>query len=485
MGNTRYGVTFSYYGGASWKLAQLERDLRRQHVPILAIRGCAYPEMARAEQVRQARIGQVETVVFVDSHVDITVREIEEMVSVAERHGVSVSNEPDSPWVLECCAVRRDVIEAMIRVEERRYENTAAVDTSWGGAKVPAVPVANPWNRDHTPLVAGSYLTDGQAFIVRAIATGAVVAQHFPDGLKSNRRRMLTRVANAEKPLTGEPGSQFALCMPTFGVLDLDQQKAVWELERAGMTIFGLHDCPWIDQARSWLTERALSVGKGVFFLDHDIIFQPNDILKLCEQALEKQGVVSASYCMRKSGKNIIGAFDVPPGPMKFFEGGETLPAFYTGLGFTAVPKDTLEGIAVEPLRSDALGRGLGWGEKIRPWFALDCSTGFYAGEDVSFCNRVHDLAVKMAEIEPGNEEDWTLSHSGRPARVFIDSRIRIFHRGSYDYGVEDAGIVVPRIESLASFMTGSRQEARDMLVNALDLPLEVKLEMQEFSEAE
>jgi len=479
---TRYGVSISHYGGSSWSLAELQRSLSNQNVRMLEIRGCAYPELARAEQVRQSRMSGVETLVFLDSHVEIGASELEQVVSVAERHGMCVTSEPDSPWALECAAVRRDVIEAILREEERRYENSA-IDTMWSGEKIPAVPVASPWNRDGSPLVPGSYFSDAQAFVHRAKAAGANITQFFPDGMRSQRKRMRTRSVNLDMPVTDEPGSRFALCVPSFGALDLDQQQSIYALEKVGMTVIGLHDCPWIDMARSWLTERALSIGKGVFFLDHDIIFHANDVLRLCEQALERDGVVAAPYCMRRSGKNIIGSFDVPPGPMKFFEGGDTHPAFYAGLGFAAVPRNVLEAIPGEKLDCLALGRGLGWGEKIRSWYGLDCSTGFYAGEDVSFCNRVHDLRIKMMAADPGYDPQWEMTHSGRPARVFLDSRVRIFHRGSYDYGIEDAGIVVPRIQQLETTMTASRKEARDILINALDLPVDVKLDMQEYPE--
>jgi hypothetical protein len=479
----RYGVSISHYGGTSWAVAELQRQLEHGKVPILDIRGCAYPEMARAEQVRQARIVGIETLVFLDGHVEATVRELEEIVAVAESHGVCTASDPASPWALECAAVRRDVIEAMVREEERRYENSA-VDALWSGDKVAAVPLASPWNRDGSPLEPGMYLSDSEAFLHRAESVGANIAQHFPEGLRSQRKRIRTRTANIEAPITNEPGSRFALCIPSFGALDIDQQQSVFALEKVGMTIIGIHDCPWIDQARSWLTERALAHGKGVFFIDHDIMFQANDVLRLCEQALERDGVVAAPYCMRKSGKNIIGAFDLPPGAVQFFGGGETHPAFYSGLGFAAVPRSVLEDIPVERLESRALSMGVGWGAKVRHWYGLDCSTGFYAGEDVSFCNRVHDLRVAMAQKERGVEPEWQMTHSGRPARVFLDSRVRIFHRGSYDYGIEDVGIVVPRIESLSSVMTVSRAEARALLVNAAELPVDVRLDMQEFSAA-
>lgn len=482
MGTTkRYGVSVSHYGGASFDLAETMRLLARQGVPQLEIRGCAYPEMARSEQVRQARAAGVGTVVFVDSHVAPSLHVLETLVGAAERYGMAAPSgggDPWAPWALELMAVSRDVLEEMVEMEERRYGNSPSA--VWGGNKVEAVPIASPWQRDGSPLVEGQYLTDSEAFMVRASQASGAVPVRVSVGMATRRvkRRLIRfRSVNESAPLTSEPGSRFALCIPSFGALDLDQIGSVYQLEKAGMTVFSIHDCPWIDQARSWLAEQALSVGKGAFFLDHDIVFEPNDVLRLCEQALERSAVVAGAYCMRRSGRNIIGSFDVKPGPMTFFEGGSTEPAYYSGLGFAAVPKEIFEAIELPFLTSLPLGEA-----RIRPWFGLDCSTGFYAGEDVSFCNRVHDLTVNAEQIE--GEAEWRMSHSGRMARVFIDSRVRIFHRGSYDYGIEDAGIVVPRIESLSALLTPSRQEARRILVNALEMPVDVRLDAMDFAEA-
>lgn len=476
----RFGVSISHYGGVSWELSLLQSELVRRKVPLLDIRGCAYPEMARAEQVRQARLAEVEVLVFVDGHVVVDADEIEVLVSIAESHGVASSSLSHDPQSLECTAVRRDIIEAMIRQEERRYLNSAQVEQVWSGEKVGSVPLASPWKRDGQSYEPGVYLTDSQAFMLRARNVGAVVAEKALTVHGGRRKKMRSRWSNALKPITGEPGSQFALCIPSFGALDLDQQKSIAMLEAAGMVVIALHDCPWIDIARSWLAETALGLGRGVFFLDHDIQFMPNDVLRLCEQALTLNAVVAAPYCMRKSGRNIIGSFDVPPGPIPFFKNGQTLPAYYSGLGFAAIPAAVLQGIDAPKLRCPALLEGLGWSAPVRPWFALDCSTGFYAGEDVSFCNRVHDLTVRIMEAEPGMDANWELSHGGRPARVFLDSRVRIAHRGVYDYGIEDAGIVVPRVDDLESTLTTSRSEARALLVNALDLPVEVQLATRE-----
>jgi hypothetical protein len=480
---TRYGVSIASYGGMSWGHADLCRELRTRGVELLELRGSPYPEMARAEQVRQALASDVDVAVFVDPSVDAGVDAVEKLVSEAESEkGIALFGSDDWSRALDFAAVHRDVLEAVVEGEKRRYSNSA-VDTAWGGKTVPAVPVASPWNRDGSSLVAGNYLTDSEAFMIRAgRAMGSRVKRVTSLDVQRHRRPIIFGSANADAPITHEPGSKFALCIPSFGTLDADQQVTVLQLERAGMTIFRIHDCPWIDMARSWLAEKALAAGKGVFFLDHDIQFHPNDVLRLCAQAENDDRddrVVAGIYCMRKSGKNLIGSFDLPPGPLTFFDGGGTFPAFYSGLGFAAIPKSVLEGIELPSLWVHELGRS------VRPWFALDCSTGFYAGEDVSFCNRVHDLTVKQREAaEATGELEWEMTHSGRPARVFIDTRPRLAHRGVYDYGLEDAGCVVPRYRSLELTMVGSRKEARDVIVRVDETPVEERLDMLGYESA-
>jgi hypothetical protein len=481
----RYGVSIASYGGCSWSHAELRRELSWKGIEVLELRGSPYLEMARAEQVRQALASDVEVLVTLDPSVDVTVAAIEKLSETAfEEKGIALVGSDDWTRALDFAAVHRDVLERMVEEEKRRYSNSA-VDTVWSGKSIPAVPLASPWNRDGSPLVEGNYLTDSEAFLIRAgRAMGSRVQRITSLDVGFNRRPIRYRRANTGSPITREPGSKFALCIPSFGALDLDQRHLAFELEKVGMTVFQIHDCPWIDMARSWLAEQALSVGKGVFFLDHDIIFHPNDVLRLCEQALGDEvtgarrlvgnAVVAGAYCMRKGGKSLIGAFDLPSGPITFFEGGSTQPAFYSGLGFAAIPFGILADMKLPSLWAHELGR------KIRPWFALDCSTGFYAGEDVSFCNRVHDLTVNQRQADRDGDLEWEMSHSGRPARVFIDTGVRLAHRGSYDYGVEDVGCVVPRYQSLSMEMFGSKKEAKDRLVKVDQLPAEERVEMLE-----
>lgn len=469
-----FGAALSYYGQASFDYASLRFDLEMAKIPISMIRGCPYPEMTRAEQFREFLETDLEVLAIVDGNVSTCLEDVEALAEAAKMtKGIVLGHDGSWSRALEFCAIHRTVVETVATREDRTYGNSA-VEMTFNAERKMARPLASPWNRDGSPLVAGDWLTPCEAFLMRAQrAMGSLVIRMPRSKSTIARRTIRTSIVNGDEPITEEPGSKFALCIPSFGALDVDQNHAVDKLAKAGMVVIRVHDCPWIDQSRSWLSEKALELGRGVFFLDHDIVFEPNDVLRLCEQGLEKNTVVSAAYCMRKSGANIIGAFDVPPGPITFFEGGSTLPAHYSGLGFSAIPAGVLEGIELPKLHS-AESRRL-----LRPWFALDCSTGFYAGEDVSFCKRVHDLTIRTVERDGpgGSQVEWVPAHSGRPCRIFIDTRVRIMHRGSYDYGIEDAGIVVPRTATVEATMTESRAEAKALLVDASKLPVDLRLD--------
>jgi hypothetical protein len=61
------------------------------------------------------------------------------------------------------------------------------------------------------------------------------------------------------------------------------------------------------------------------------------------------------------------------------------------------------------------------------PFFSHIQSRGVYFGEDISFCRRNQAAGLD----------------------VFLDTRIRVYHKGSYCYGIEDVAMEVPYCDSL------------------------------------
>jgi hypothetical protein len=216
----------------------------------------------------------------------------------------------------------------------------------------------------------------------------------------------------------------YLVCTPYWGAVDSDHLDSVLALRKLypSLKSHRITGCAYIDIARATLCREAETGGfDGVFFIDHDITFWPPDVPMVIEAAEREQCCVSGIYSMRSTGDRMIGCFDPSVKRAVCFEGGGLYPAPYSGLGFTAIPRKVLEDVGRDlPLVKTGFS-------ECRPMFALRIGDGWYSGEDISFFHR-----VKQA------------GH-----RLLVDTRPRLFHKGSYLYGLEDVQIGVPRARSL------------------------------------
>lgn len=226
--------------------------------------------------------------------------------------------------------------------------------------------------------------------------------------------------------------SKYLVGVLYYGNVDKEHDNCMRQLEKhpriAGFA--QISGCPYICIGRSTIVEKMLSLPpdvEGLLFIDHDIIFEMDAVERILDSCDETRGVVGAGYSMRSPGSKMIGAVDmakVTDGrKLIFFEGGGIYPAAYLGMGFTAIHRQAL----------DTIGKDLPFFENgvtdipIRPYFALLREEGKWYGEDVSFCLRAERAGV----------------------RVDMDTRVRVWHKGTYTYGLEDCGIIVPFLNSL------------------------------------
>lgn len=266
-----------------------------------------------------------------------------------------------------------------------------------------------------------------------------------------------------------------------YGSKDDEHDACMKKLERHPriLNLAEVKGCPYIDIGRATLAEYALAMEdcEGLLFIDHDILFDSTSVDQILESCDQTRGVVGAAYSMRSAGSKMIGAIDVHAcgdRPIVFFDGGGVYPALYLGMGFTAIHRDALQAIVthaeavrekrrtltleleqqLEAASYAARDRGrallaelsrelsdplptLSNGvtkTQIRPFFSLLQREGAYYGEDVSFCLRAKDAGVG----------------------VFMDSRVRVAHKGTYAYELEDCGFVVPILKRLDGVMTGT-----------------------------
>lgn len=338
----------------------------------------------------------------------------------------------------------------------------------------------------------------------------------------------MTELTSTE-PTSAEPATappqKYLVGVLYYGPIDREHDRCVKALREHPLVanVLEMTGCPYIDIGRGIVATAVLddpSLG-GVLFIDHDMVFDVDQAIATIESAIEADCTVGAAYSMRKPGA-IIGAIDgskLEPGKkVVFFEGGERLPANYLGMGMTAIPRSVLvrlveasrakyarqreivgelefllsrmtaavapNGDPLDPSRARTLFTELlpelasedlprlktGISDApVVPFFSLLQRGGFYYGEDVSFCVRNH-----LARIP-----------------VELDTRIRVYHKGSYTFGLEDVGMEVPychRLEVLdtpeptaAPALFSRSSQVRDALAaqtdRALGEPLDLTLD--------
>ena len=477
----KVGVGVSYYGPAAPAHRDSIRGIKGKGIEIIELSGSAYPEMAYAELCRAALADELDVLVLVSHRSAFSLGSLKHLAETAHARQaiLSATSTSATPAPLAFTAIPIAVLAAMAERDERTYTNTGILDT---GFSEKSRPFASPWAQrtdgslNVDSLEGDLYLTPEEALLLRAKRAG------FEEGkLTSATYNYLGHAAPTLRMVLGDASKRkaegiphnYAFCVPTFGGLDHHQQDALWNLELAGCTTIEYRDCPYIDQARSYLTKLALDTGHdGIFFIDHDIMFRPIDALEMISEAEAKQDVVSAVYCMRKTAHSLIGATAVEVGTeVTFFDGGGLVPALYSGLGFSAIPKEVINALdgQLPQLYSTYLKA------HVRPYYALDVNCSFYSGEDASFCARVQGLTIKMiAGSANPNGHDWDLTPEASKAltrhKVWLDTRPRIYHRGSYDYGIEDHSIAVPRYGSIKATLVASRAELRRFLASEMSL---------------
>lgn len=253
-----------------------------------------------------------------------------------------------------------------------------------------------------------------------------------------------------------------------YGAIDREHDRCVQALKQHPYVgqVLELTGCPYIDMGRSLIATAVLDKPEigGLLFIDHDMVFDVAEVEKLIDSCEEHRSVVGAAYSMRRTGK-IIGGIDgskLPAGEqVVFFDGGKVVPASYLGMGLTAIHRSVLERLVAhsdavharnaEKLRDLVCHVEAGEPElptlpgpdlprlttgisdaPVVPFFSHRQQSGSYYGEDVSFCLRCHEAGVP----------------------VQLDTRVRVYHKGSYCYGLEDVGMEVPYLSRLVALDT-------------------------------
>jgi len=218
-------------------------------------------------------------------------------------------------------------------------------------------------------------------------------------------------------PYFGNVDYEHLQCMNALKVLARDQTTPVWFVE--------LPHCPWIDMAQAFLADRALSDPEVdiLFWIEHDMVFSQVDVFKMADLCRVSQyDILGAAYSQRRPKGFVVGEPTPKNGEKIEFFGEKTYDATHCGLGFTAMKRRVFEELRrdLKEVYCPAVDM------KIFPYFA-HIIEDMYLGQDSSFYRRANRAGL----------------------RIGINASPRVFHRGPYNYGLEDTGIQVPRYDRL------------------------------------
>lgn len=253
-----------------------------------------------------------------------------------------------------------------------------------------------------------------------------------------------------ERPVISSPVN-WAIAVPYFGGKDWEHERCMRAVEKYGSPIFMTIGHPYIDMARAKLTYDFLAWERPkldcLLFIDHDILFNPSDVPRIIESALRLNTIVGAAYPKKNPGADLIGTFHPSITEVTFYEGGGCYPCDDSGvgMGFTAIPRTVFEALSELPEMAEVISAEY----RVRPFFHHLIENGVYFGEDFSFCRR----ALKVG------------------FRSHLDTRIRLRHKGSYAYAVEDCGMVVPQAFETLTVKLGEKKPPQEatMTPNRLD----------------
>lgn len=148
-----------------------------------------------------------------------------------------------------------------------------------------------------------------------------------------------------------------------------------------------------------------------MIMIDHDISWQPGDLLRLVHKVAETESMVGGVYSKRVFGRGIAAK---PAGQGNRHVGSdELIPAEYLSAGFWGIHRKVFEKVSeILPLTTDNF-----W-PFFMPMLSAPRSDGRpeYLSEDWAFCERARNLGFKL----------------------FLDLKPRLVHNGRYGFRVID-----------------------------------------------
>jgi hypothetical protein len=211
---------------------------------------------------------------------------------------------------------------------------------------------------------------------------------------------------------------RWIVSVPFHTFIDPSCDHCLRELERLGIKVSRSVGASAIDITRNLLASEALDAGyESLLFIDADIAFHPEDVVKILKRP---EAVVAGVYASKVIGRGQINArFGAVEGKVRFGEWADRLyPLEAVGAGFLRIKTDVLRQMIQKlELPVCRMAGRYGW-PFFLPVVVEEEGEVRYLGEDYSFIWRCRQIGIVP----------------------LADTSIRLMHMGSYPYGWEEAG---------------------------------------------
>lgn len=180
--------------------------------------------------------------------------------------------------------------------------------------------------------------------------------------------------------------------------------------ESVDWTIVAITQQPWLANAMNSIVHRTISIDvDGLLILDDDVIFSPEEALKLIRSG---RSVVGGDYALKKLGAGMV-CRRVPNGRID----GDYVECAFLGCGFSFYSRKALEDVSAEAPAYTAGPKDPNEGQLLRAPFHTLFSGGNRFDEDVVF----------FSMLVRAGHTPW------------LDTTIRLGHIGTHVFTSEDA----------------------------------------------
>jgi hypothetical protein len=222
-----------------------------------------------------------------------------------------------------------------------------------------------------------------------------------------------------------------AVLVPYLDRIEPDCERALYELEGAGVRVIRKPGCSAIDVSRCELVSDALHDGvESILFVDSDISFNAADALRI----LARPEPVIAGVYAKKNQRELACIFADEIKSVVFgVAAPHAYPLKYASAGFLRIQAAVLRHMIVElklPLCNTPWGRGF-WPFFMPTIIPVAHGALHYLAEDWAFCHRLRLIGVNPV----------------------ADTSIRLLHVGHHGFGWEEAGIETYRYRTYNYFL--------------------------------